>query len=116
MKKLLLSIVLLSISLLCHSQNELPQLTIDGLPSGSVHTGSVGVLSVAGAPQYEIRSISITINDNVSNVIHVSGKSTNGIGALIRSIIPGSKVTILANVGCENCVNMKLIADYFTPS
>ncbi|XOV68584.1 MAG: hypothetical protein ACFHU9_05270 [Fluviicola sp.] len=91
-----------------------PTLLLDGLPSGSIYTDSVGNISLTGNPDYEIISFSVYLNENDSNVLRISGKQTN-IGPLLRALPSGSKVTILANIGCPTCVHMKLQANYTMP-
>ncbi|MCR9173768.1 MAG: hypothetical protein NXI10_14795 [bacterium] len=113
MKSLIVLLFLLFSQPQLYAQNG-PALLLDGLPSGSLYTDSLGNLSLTGASNYEILGYSIYTNDNDSNILHLSGKSTV-IGPLLKTLPSGYTVTILARVGCPTCISMKLKATYTIP-
>lgn len=97
------------------AQQTLPTLLLDGLPTESVYTDSLGILSLGGNSAYQIHSISITLNDDTKNALKRLNAADGTAGRLIRLAPPGSKVTIRAFIGCTNCISMQVTAIYYAP-
>lgn len=113
MKNLLLAIALIFSHSYIYSQNDL-QLLLDGIPSGSVYTDSIGVLSLSGNTDFYIMSYTIYTNDSNKAMLNVQPYS-KPLGPLMRWLPSGTKVTILARVGCPSCAIMQLNSVYTIP-
>jgi hypothetical protein len=115
MKNFLLILLLITYCNASNAQISAPPVLLDGLPSGSVYTDSVGILSLGGQTNYQILSCSMHVEGSTNNT-HIGVSITDGsIGNLIRLTPSGSKVTFLVKIGCQNCVSMQVSAIYFAP-
>ena len=96
-----------------HAQN-VPTITLDGLPSGSVYTDSSGIFTSSdpncGVAQYTLYNAA---SEEV--ILHGPNGDDRAISKAIRKLPSGTKVVILFTLYCNGRAAMKMSIEYFAP-